>query len=157
MRGAYDGAMRRSLIMTLAVACLFFAPLADGAPRFRALYDEYLRTHSVSCAHGEAELQAALTSIPADVQAYDPGFADALNTALETRAAGCEQRLPSVGGPVRTAADGSPGPPVLKPPPTPAPVPSGPSALPLQLLVFGVLAAVTLIVLLLPRRGRTSP
>jgi hypothetical protein len=150
--------MRRGMILALAVACLFFAPLADGAPRFRALYDEYLRTHSViGCAHGEAELQAALTSIPADIEAYDPGFADALNTALETRTAGCEPRLPSLGGAVRNASDGSPGPPFLKPPPSPAPAPSGPSALPLQLLVFGVLAAVALIVLLLPRRARPSP
>src|SRR3954470_6285864 len=125
MRGAYDGAMRRSLILALALASLLFAPSAGGASRFRALYDEYLHTHAVNgCAHGEGELQAALTSIPADVEAYDPGFADALNTALESRTAGCEPRLPSVGGAVRPAADGSPGPPVFIPPPSPAPAPS---------------------------------
>jgi hypothetical protein len=150
--------MRRSLILALAVAFLFSAPSADGAPRFRALFDEYLRTGLVNgCAHSEEELQAALTSIPADIAAYDPSFADALNTALENRAGGCAPRkLPSVGGAVRTAADGSPGPPLFKPPPSPAPAPSGPSALPLQLLIFGVFAAVALIVLLLLAQPRSA-
>jgi hypothetical protein len=146
MRGAYDGPVRRSIILCLAIACLASAAPAQGAPSFRALYDEYLRSGLVSgCAHSEAELQAALTSIPADVEAYDPGFSDALNAALENRAAGCAAAAPAP--PARkgqTAADGSPGPARVRAPLTPAPEPSGPSVLPVQLLFLGALAAAAL-------------
>jgi hypothetical protein len=149
MRGAYDGLMRRSIILAVAVACLAATTTpADAAPRFRALYDEYLRSGQISgCAHSEAELESALTSIPADIQAYDPAFSDALNAALEDRAAGCSAPpSPGSGGTAgATASDGSPGPPPVTVPPAPAPAPSGPSALPLELLFLGGLAVAGLL------------
>jgi hypothetical protein len=154
------GPMRRSIILTVAVACLAAASTPAGAaPRFRALYDEYLRSGQISgCAHSEAELESALTSIPADIQAYDPAFSDALNSALEDRAAGCSVPVPgpSAGGAGVTASDGSPGPPPVTVPSAPAPAPSGPSALPLELLFHGGLAAAGLLtaVVLSSRWGR---
>ncbi len=151
--------MRRSLILALALAVLAAAaPPAHGAPRFRALYDEYRRSGLISgCAHSEAELQGALTSIPADIEAYDPGFSDALNAALEDRAAGCASPAPAPAGTggATTASDGSPGPSAPAVPRAPAPSPSAPSALPLQMLFLGVLAAVALLAgALLIRPGR---
>lgn len=151
--------MRRSIILAVAVACLAATTTpADAAPRFRALYDEYLRSGQISgCAHSEAELESALTSIPADIQAYDPAFSDALNAALEDRAAGCSApSLGSGGNAGATASDGSPGPPPVTVPRAPAPVPSGPSALPLELLFLGGLAAAGLLtaVVLSSRWGR---
>jgi hypothetical protein len=152
--------MRRSIILAVAVACLAAATTpAAAAPRFRALYDEYLRSGVISgCAHSEAELESALTSIPADIRAYDPAFSDALNSALEDRVAGCSGPAPepAAGSAGVTASDGSPGPPPVAVPKAAAPAPSGPSALPLELLFLGGLAAAALltVVVLSSRWGR---
>ena len=59
------------------------------------------RGNAVSLMHlaaNYADLRAGLEQIPADVRAYDPGFVDALNTALNARAIGCSgsQPLPPV-------------------------------------------------------------
>jgi hypothetical protein len=150
--------VRRSIILVIAVACLFCAPAAGAAAPFRGLYDEYLRTGVVrGCAHSEAQLQAALTSIPADIQAYDPAFSDALNAALEDRAAGCAAPPPHGASPASgatKAADGSPGPARVSVPSLPPPTASGPSALPVQLAFAGMLASVALLAaaVLVPRR-----
>ena len=58
-------------------------------------YDEYRATGVVQgCDYSAEELRAALDDIPPDIRAYDPGFADALNAALEQGAAACSGDLP---------------------------------------------------------------
>lgn len=92
----------------------------DAPPRadFQALYDEYRNLGVVlGCSHRESDIRSALSAVPADIKAYDPGFVDALNAALEGRVTGCKNALASplggvgvaTGGTV-TAGDGSPGP-----------------------------------------------
>lgn len=100
-------------VLSIAVLVLPAAARAD----VDRLYDEYRSFGAVSgCAHSEAELRDGLAQIPADVRAYDPGFADALNSALEQRAASCDEGAVAPGSLEggHLAFDGSPG-------PTPAP------------------------------------
>ena len=106
-------AARRALVMTALV--LAFPGPAAGAG-FDQLFGEYQTTGNIDgCAHTTADLSDALAAVPADVRAYDPGFADALNAALERRAAGCAGTRGSLSVPLDAAgtiraADGSPGP-----------------------------------------------
>jgi hypothetical protein len=108
--------MRR--LPALLLALLFtLPPSAIAAPPragFLQLYDAYQRSGVIAgCSYREADLRAALKEMPADVEAYDPGFADALNAALEQHAAGCEEGIstaPAAATGVIVAADGSPGP-----------------------------------------------
>jgi hypothetical protein len=98
------------LVLALSLPALAPAALED-------LYEEYLTLGGVrGCAHSEAELEDALKDIPADIRAYDPGFAAALTAGLERRAAGCaaeeerfETLVPLLSG-TTEADDGSPGP-----------------------------------------------
>jgi hypothetical protein len=108
--------VRRILLTT--VLALALGSAAPASAQVSSLYEEYLATGAVSgCTHPPGEIANAMKDIPADIRAYDPGFADALNTALEERASGCaaiqEQAnnvlLPATTGTV-TAPDGSPGP-----------------------------------------------
>jgi hypothetical protein len=96
------------------VALAFPSAAAAGSSE---LYEEYRRSGVIDgCAHGTGELSEALSGVPADIKAYDPGFADALNVALERRAAGCrgvaaaDPLVPVAVAGTRRAADGSPGP-----------------------------------------------
>jgi hypothetical protein len=149
--------MRRPLLLApLAIALIVgaFAASAAGST-FSSLYREYLTTGGVNgCAHSQAELQAGLTSIPADIQAYDPGFADSLNAAIDQRTLGCSSQGQAQAPPshVPAAADGSPRPgrvPVSGPSTLPG---SGPSSLPLiGLFGLAILAAAGFAVALVRR------
>lgn len=114
-----------------ASALLLFAATAQAS--FGELYREYRLTGIAPCAHSEPELREALTSIPPDVQAYDPGFADAVNLALVARAQFCNGKDPNLGQATlqipragTLSDDGAPGPApsplkLLDPPRTSAP------------------------------------
>jgi hypothetical protein len=116
-----SAALRPALVLALAAALLLPGTTAAAPPPpagFQGLYDEYQKLGFVfGCSHRESDLRSALSSIPADIAAYDPGFADALDAALEQRASGCSgaptspfpQTPVSAGGTV-LAGDGSPGP-----------------------------------------------
>jgi hypothetical protein len=101
--------------MAMTALVLAFPGAAAGAG-FDQLFGEYRATGNVDgCAHTTADLSEVLAAVPADVKAYDPGFADALNAALERRAAGCAGVRESLSVPLDVAGttragDGSPGP-----------------------------------------------
>ena len=115
---------RTRLAVVLAFTALLLLPAstaaapAPAAVGFQGLYDEYQKLGFVyGCSHRESDLRSALSSIPADRAAYDPGFADALDAALEQRASGCSgaptspfPQTPASGNGTVVAADGSPGP-----------------------------------------------
>ena len=99
-----SGRLRPALVLALGVALVLpaAAAAAPAPPQvgFQGLYDEYQRLGFVfGCAHRESDLRSALSSIPADIAAYDPGFADALDPQTPVSAAG-----------TIIAEDGSPGP-----------------------------------------------
>ena len=160
--------MRRVALLAF-LACLGAAVPAHAAG-VQTLYDEYLSVGAVSgCGHTSGELESALSSIPADIVAYDPGFEQALNAALEQRASGCnrvseqadELRSDYLGGAI-SAPDGSPGPPpaplrsALSPPPAPETPGSPIVAIPLAVGIGA--AALTCLFTMLPagRRPRRS-
>jgi hypothetical protein len=133
----------RIAVSTAAVLALVAVLPGAAAAEVLDLYGDYRRTGSVEgCDHSAAELRAALGDVPADINAYDPGFVDALNLALDRRAAGCAGaaqagRLLSA---AVTAEDGSPGP--ASPRHRLRPVPgSAPDRAPLVLLFGGVALA----------------
>jgi hypothetical protein len=68
------------------------------------------------CGISAGELSSGLSEIPADVREYDPGFAAAINSALEQAAGGCDAapQAAKIENEV-TAPDGSPGPARPKP------------------------------------------
>ena len=89
------------------------------------IYTDYRQTGLVNgCQRSPAELREALTSIPADIQAYDPGYAEALNAALAERGAGCEgeEEVDHIPTGAEEAVDGSPSPrpPLIAAAPAPA-------------------------------------
>jgi len=105
--------MRPRLAATIIVAATALMLLPQSAAAdFQTLYDDYHSDGVIDgCAYSTAELSAGLNEIPADVREYDPGFSDAINGALEQRAAGCGATAQAA--PARNevrAADGSPGP-----------------------------------------------
>src|SRR5881396_2527938 len=93
---------------TAAVLLLTATARAD----FQTLYDDYRADGGIDgCAYSSSYLSAGLSEIPADVREYDPGFSEAINTALEQVAAGCGTAPPAAATRNEaTAADGSPGP-----------------------------------------------
>ena len=99
-------------ILALAALALLALPAAASAD-FQTLYDDY-RTDGIidGCSYSTAELSSGLNGIPADVREYDPGFSDAIDTALEQASAGCGTRPQAAahGKSQISAADGSPGP-----------------------------------------------
>jgi hypothetical protein len=107
--------MAHRRILAVALAALLLAP-AVAAAQFERLYNEYKRTGGQidACAYSTEDLTAALGEIPADVRAYDPGFADALNLALDEHVGGCgeapQREAPSEGSGIVVTEDGSPGP-----------------------------------------------
>jgi hypothetical protein len=108
--------IRPSLIAAVAIAALLAGPVGAAA-QFERLYSEYRQSGGRidACAHSTEELTGALGEIPADIQAYDPEFADALNRALDRRIAGCggeagNEQGPEDGRGTVVAGDGSPGP-----------------------------------------------
>jgi hypothetical protein len=155
---------RIPLITAVAVVLGMIAPATSPA-QLNQIYEEYLGSGVVGgCTHSQAELESALKDIPADIRAYDPGFATALTNALEQRAAGCEEAeqlaqdvlIPTLFG-TSEASDGSPGPTVaavsVAPPPSP-PAPPGVGSGTWVGLLFGVLAllAAVMVFALRPRR-----
>ncbi len=160
--------MRRRLLPLITAACVLLGILADPVGAVSdSIYQEYLETGSISgCVHSEAELQTALTSVPADIQAYDPGFPQALNLALDRRAAGCVKKAapninPAASGGTVLATDGSPGPPGTGGLPLrPLPKVSGASDFPVEAIYLVIVIAALLgaAVALVPRRpGPPSP
>ena len=158
--------MRRiPLLAAVACALLAVAPGAAGA-QLDALYDDYLTSGVVGgCAHTQDELESALKDIPADIRAYDPGFAMALTNALEQRASGCEEAqqlaedvlIPTLFG-TSEAPDGSPGPAVaavsVAPPPSPPAAPETESGTWIGLLFGGMALLATVLILALRPRSR---
>ena len=111
--------MRLRSIATLTIAAAAAALLlaAPAEADFQTLYDDY-HTDGVidGCSYSSSELSSGLSDIPADVREYDPGFAVAINAALEQAAAGCgegPQEAAAIKNEI-SASDGSPGPAVPK-------------------------------------------
>jgi hypothetical protein len=104
---------RRLAGLTFAAfaAALLLAPTAGA--EFQNLYDDYRADGVIDgCSFPSSELSSGLTDIPADVREYDPGFAEAINAALEQAAGGCNV-APAEAAALKneiSAADGSPGP-----------------------------------------------
>ena len=158
--------MRRILFLA-GVACALCAagPAAAGA-QLDELYDEYLSSGVVAgCSHTQGDLEQALKDIPADIRAYDPGFATALTNALEQRASGCEEAeqlaqdvlIPTLFG-TSEASDGSPGPAAASvsvgPPPSPPAEPETQSGTWIALLFGGLLLLAVVLVFALRPRAR---
>jgi hypothetical protein len=131
-------------VLALMLA-LLVTPAPAAADLFDDLYEEYRTTNVINgCRYDAADLRDALAGVPPDISAYDPGFADALNAALEQRASGCDGsavlslQLPPAAGAVE-AADGSPGPGPAEPlVALPQPDPSSPDRRPAGVLAAGL-------------------
>lgn len=117
---------RAPLAVAITIACAISAAPAVAAGGFEELFSDYAEEGFIDgCDHSATELREALADVPADVQAYEPGFADSVNRALDRRALGCETEPPPAPDTVQdpgeaeaaVTTDGSPGPP---PPPDPA-------------------------------------
>jgi hypothetical protein len=102
----------RPLAALIAGAALLLP--ATAAADVQTLFDDYRADNVIDgCAQSPAELSAALGEIPADVRVYDPGFADALNAALEQAATVCRTAPRQAVAQLENqliAEDGSPGP-----------------------------------------------
>ena len=103
-------AARLGLLLLAAALCGWAA--APAGAQLGEIYETYREQGIVNgCDHPPEELRDALASIPADIQAYDPGFGEALNAALSQRSAGCEtETLDHVPRGVDEAVDGSAAP-----------------------------------------------
>lgn len=103
--------MRLGLATLTIVAAALLGPAAAGAD-FQSLYDDYRADGVIDgCTYSSAELGSGLSDIPADVREYDPAYAEAINSALEQVAAGCDLQPAEIETPNEiSAADGSPGP-----------------------------------------------
>jgi hypothetical protein len=103
-------------ILALAALTLLALPALASAD-FQSLYDDYRSDGSIDgCAYSTSQLSSGLNGIPADVREYDPGFADAINAALEQAAGGCgvSPQAASAAKNQTSAGDGSPGPAVQR-------------------------------------------
>lgn len=147
---------RGVIAVGLMALCAWAA--APAQADFASLYEEYRLNGLIhACRHSLDDLEATLASVPADIQSYDPGFADALVKALEQRADGCAPgREETVPEGIVTAADSSPEPARLLVPAGRGPAGAEPSeTLPGLLLGIGIVAAAVSIAVLVPlRRGR---
>lgn len=136
--------MRLRTLATLIVGASLLLP-ATAAADFQTFYDDYRADGVIDgCAQSPAQLSAALGDIPADVREYDPGFADAINAALEQAATGCgtaPQEAAAIEDEV-ISADGSPGPALPKR--AGLAVPDSGRDMPLVLVAVSVLLAATL-------------
>lgn len=137
--------MRPRMTVLAVLIALLVAPPSASADLFDDLYEEY-RTGGLinGCRYDAADLRDALAGVPPDISAYDPGFADALNAAIEQRASGCDGsavlslQLPPAAGAVE-AGDGSPGPGPAEPlVALPHPDPSSPDRRPAGILAAGL-------------------
>lgn len=100
-----------SIVAVLSLVALLAAPATADV---YDLYAEYRSTGSVyACRHSTEELRAAVGDVPADINAYDPGFVASLDLALDQRVAGCDalRKAANRHTAAVTAEDGSPGPP----------------------------------------------
>lgn len=116
--------MRQRTILTMAaIAAAALLLPASAAADFQTFYDDYRADGVIDgCSQSPATLSSALNDIPADVREYDPGFAEAVNAALEQSATGCDETPADQPGEEQAiAADGSPGP----APPGSGPLPDG--------------------------------
>lgn len=156
---------RRSAVAVPLLAAAFALGAAGSvtaAPE--DIYDTYREDGLISgCSYSAADLREALATIPADVRAYDPGFADAVGLALEQRAGGCEGSPDGDGdaeaGGAVSADDGSPGPAApLSDPPAAAPEDRDGGGVPALVLAVAGLGAGLLVLGAMPpgRRGRPS-
>lgn len=137
---------RRAAIAGLMI-CLAGFPFASHAEADSSeIYEEYRATaRIVGCDHSVAELQEAAGSIPADILAYDPGFSEAIDLALQERLGGClEGDEVRDEAPPPAAADGSPGPipPTMAYGSAPVPDPGGGGLVVVLLALAGVCTTV---------------
>jgi hypothetical protein len=109
--------MRHRPLATLAIAAAALLLPATAQADFQSLYDDYRADGVIDgCTYTSSDLTAGLSDIPADVRQYDPGFAAAINSALEQVAAGCNAGSQTAATKNETtAADGSPGPAAPRP------------------------------------------
>ncbi len=97
------------MLVAAGAAGLLLAPAGAQASSFSQLYQDYGSSGSIqACRYSAGDLRSTLGSIPPDVQAYDPGFGDAVNNALGS---GCGSSGGAAPSPTAAAA----------------PVPSGPT------------------------------
>jgi hypothetical protein len=131
-------------VLALMLA-LLVTPASASADLFDDLYEEYRTTNVINgCRYDAGDLREALAGVPPDISAYDPGFTDTLNAALEQRASGCDGsavlslQLPPPAGAIE-AGDGSPGPGPAEPlVALPHPDPSSPDRRPAGVLAAGL-------------------
>jgi hypothetical protein len=103
--------MRRGAIAIFVAAAVALLVPATAAADFQTLYDDYRGDGIIDgCAYPIGELSSGLSGMPADIREYDPGFSDALNTALEQAASGCKATPAKMAKNQAIAADRSPGP-----------------------------------------------
>lgn len=110
--------LRPFATLTIAAAAVVLLFPATAGADFQILFDDYRADGVIDgCAYSSSELTSGLGDIPTDISQYDPGFAEAINAGLEQAAAGCgvapQEIVPKN---EVIAADGSPGPPVPRPP-----------------------------------------
>lgn len=146
--------VRTWLPVATVIAILALPASAQGD--FQTLYDDYRDNGQIeACRYSSTDLSAGLSEIPADVREYDPGFAEAINAALEAIAAGCgtgTEPSDSGAGPAITAKDGSPGPP--NPRPSGHEAAAGESGVPGVLIALIAILGATLAIAALVAAGR---
>jgi len=134
--------MRLHRLATLLAGASLVLPAAAAAD-FQTFYDDYRADGVIDgCAQSPAALSAALGDIPSDVRVYDPGFADAINAALEQAATACVTAPQEAAAEIKDVvitADGSPGPAV--PERAVLEVPDSGRDMPLVLVALSVLLA----------------
>jgi hypothetical protein len=103
--------LRSIATLTIAAAAAGLLLAATAQADFQTLYDDYRADGVIDgCAYSSTDLSSGLSEIPADVRQYDPGFAAAINGALDQVAAGCSAAPAVTTKDEVAAADGSPGP-----------------------------------------------
>jgi hypothetical protein len=103
--------LRSTATLTIAAAAAALLLAAAAQADFQTLYDDYRADGAIDgCTYSSNDLSSGLSDIPADVRQYDPGFAAAINGALDQVAAGCNAAPAAPTKNEVAAADGSPGP-----------------------------------------------
>jgi hypothetical protein len=104
--------LRPLATLTISAAAIVLLLPTTAQADFQTLFDDYRADGVIDgCTYSSSELSSGLSSIPTDISQYDPGFAEAINAALEQAAAGCgAAALEAVPKSEVNAADGSPGP-----------------------------------------------
>lgn len=123
---------RTGTLIVVLLALLAAAPAAQAGP-FKDIFASYKKTGRVdACAWSAQQLADAKRQVPNDIEQYAPDFPNALNDAIQRRAAGgCAKSAAAPAATTTAAAGGSspgPGPTAttgVPPGTTPAAPPSG--------------------------------